>query len=184
MDTGVEGVALLTIFVLSVFTGYEVISKVSTVLHTPLLSGANAIHGVILIGAIIVAGSSAGTVELVVGLIAVTLATVNLVGGFVVTDRMLHMFGKGRPAPASAGGPPAPGGSVGSGRSTGSGLRTALGLRAGSGLTGSGLKGRFGGSAGSKSARKAAGAKSAVKKVGGTASKKSSTKPQGAKQDG
>jgi NAD(P) transhydrogenase subunit alpha len=87
-----DGVALLTIFVLSIFVGYEVVSKVSTVLHTPLMSGANAIHGVILVGAIIVTGHASTDVELWVGLTAVVLATVNMVGGFVVTDRMLQMF--------------------------------------------------------------------------------------------
>ncbi len=91
-----EGMALLTIFVLAVFVGFEVISKVSTILHTPLMSGANAIHGVILVGAIIVTGHAYNPVELVLGVLAVVLATVNMVGGFVVTDRMLEMF-KGRP---------------------------------------------------------------------------------------
>ncbi|MDQ1586282.1 MAG: H+-translocating transhydrogenase subunit alpha [Actinomycetota bacterium] len=95
-----EGMALLTIFVLAVFVGFEVISKVSAVLHTPLMSGANAIHGVILVGAILVTGQSDGTAQLVLGLVAVLLATLNMVGGFVVTDRMLEMFGRGRrPAP-------------------------------------------------------------------------------------
>ena len=87
-----DGVSLLTIFVLSIFVGYEVVSKVSTVLHTPLMSGANAIHGVILVGAIIVTGHADTNVELWLGLAAVVLATVNMVGGFVVTDRMLQMF--------------------------------------------------------------------------------------------
>jgi H+-translocating NAD(P) transhydrogenase subunit alpha len=82
----------LTIFVLSIFVGVEVISKVSSTLHTPLMSGANAIHGVILIGAIIVTGTADTTAQLIVGLAAVVLATVNMVGGFVVTDRMLQMF--------------------------------------------------------------------------------------------
>jgi NAD(P) transhydrogenase subunit alpha len=92
--------ALLTIFVLAVFVGFEVISKVSTVLHTPLMSGANAIHGVILVGAILVTGQSHGAAHVILGLIAVLLATLNMVGGFVVTDRMLEMFGRGRrPAP-------------------------------------------------------------------------------------
>jgi proton-translocating NAD(P)+ transhydrogenase subunit alpha len=90
-----QNMALLTIFVLSVFVGFEVVSKVSTTLHTPLMSGANAIHGVILVGAIIVAGQAEDTLGLVLGLVAVVLATVNMVGGFVVTDRMLEMF-KGR----------------------------------------------------------------------------------------
>ena len=88
-------VALLTVFVLSVFTGVEVISKVSSTLHTPLMSGANAIHGVILVGAVIVTGFADSTGELIVGLVAVVLATLNMVGGFVVTDRMLEMFSGG-----------------------------------------------------------------------------------------
>jgi len=82
----------LTIFVLSVFVGIEVISKVSSTLHTPLMSGANAIHGIILVGAVIVTGLADSTGALVVGLVAIFLATVNMVGGFVVTDRMLQMF--------------------------------------------------------------------------------------------
>ena len=89
-------IALLTIFVLSVFTGVEVISKVSSTLHTPLMSGANAIHGVILVGAIIVTGHADTPGELVFGLFAVVLATINMVGGFVVTDRMLEMFKGGK----------------------------------------------------------------------------------------
>jgi H+-translocating NAD(P) transhydrogenase subunit alpha len=91
-------VVWLTIFVLSVFVGIEVISKVSSTLHTPLMSGANAIHGVILIGAVLVAGTADSGLGLAVGLVAVVLATVNMVGGFVVTDRMLQMFG-GRRTP-------------------------------------------------------------------------------------
>ncbi len=93
-----SGVALLTIFVLAVFVGFEVISKVSTTLHTPLMSGANAIHGVILVGAIIITGRAETGVELGLGLVAIVLATLNMVGGFVVTDRMLEMFsGRRRP---------------------------------------------------------------------------------------
>ena len=87
-----SSVALLTIFVLAVFVGFEVVSKVSSTLHTPLMSGANAIHGIILVGAVIVAGRADSTGAVVVALVAVVLATVNLVGGFVVTDRMLEMF--------------------------------------------------------------------------------------------
>jgi NAD(P) transhydrogenase subunit alpha len=88
--------AILTIFILSVFVGFEVVSKVSTTLHTPLMSGANAIHGIILIGAIIVAAGAKTTLETTLAILAVVLATINLVGGFVVTDRMLEMFkGKG-----------------------------------------------------------------------------------------
>ena len=93
-----SGVALLAIFVLAVFVGFEVVSKVSSTLHTPLMSGANAIHGIILVGAVIVAGEAENGLELAVGLFATVLATVNLVGGFVVTDRMLEMFRGRRPA--------------------------------------------------------------------------------------
>jgi H+-translocating NAD(P) transhydrogenase subunit alpha len=87
-----EPVVWLTIFVLSVFVGVEVISKVSSTLHTPLMSGANAIHGVILIGAILVAGAAESGIVLALALVAVVLAAINMVGGFVVTDRMLVMF--------------------------------------------------------------------------------------------
>jgi len=99
-----EPIVWLTIFILSVFVGIEVISKVSSTLHTPLMSGANAIHGVILLGAIIVTGQTDSTVALVVGLVAIVLAAVNMVGGFVVTDRMLQMFTRKKPArPADSG---------------------------------------------------------------------------------
>ena len=87
-----EAIIWLTIFVLAVFVGIEVISKVSSTLHTPLMSGANAIHGVILIGAILVAGAADSTAVLALALVAVVLAAINMVGGFVVTDRMLGMF--------------------------------------------------------------------------------------------
>ena len=87
-----EAIVWLTIFVLAVFVGIEVISKVSSTLHTPLMSGANAIHGVILIGAILVAGAAESTAVLALALVAVVLAAINMVGGFVVTDRMLGMF--------------------------------------------------------------------------------------------
>jgi NAD(P) transhydrogenase subunit alpha len=93
-----EAVVWLTIFVLSVFVGVEVISKVSSTLHTPLMSGANAIHGIILLGAILVTGAARTDLQLVIGLVAVVLASVNMVGGFVVTDRMLQMFTRRRPA--------------------------------------------------------------------------------------
>ena len=92
---------LFTIFVLAGFVGIEVISKVPSILHTPLMSGSNAIHGVILVGSMIVLGSAHTGAEEVLGFIAVILATLNVVGGFVVTDRMLHMF-KPRQAPPSA----------------------------------------------------------------------------------
>ena len=89
-------IAELTVLVLAIFLGFEVISKVPTMLHTPLMSGTNAIHGIVIVGAIVVAGrADADTFTRVVGFLAVALATANVVGGFVVTDRMLEMF-KGR----------------------------------------------------------------------------------------
>jgi len=88
----------LTILVLAIFLGIEVISKVPTMLHTPLMSGTNAIHGIVIVGAILVAGrADADTLTLVVGFVAVVLGTANVVGGFVVTDRMLEMFKQRRP---------------------------------------------------------------------------------------
>ena len=93
-----EAIAIISIFVLAVFVGFEVVSKVSSTLHTPLMSGANAIHGVILVGAIIVADHAETSLELGLSVAAIVLATINMVGGFVVTDRMLEMFkGKGSP---------------------------------------------------------------------------------------
>ncbi|HEY9498588.1 MAG TPA: NAD(P) transhydrogenase subunit alpha [Terrimesophilobacter sp.] len=97
-----DPVTLLTVVVLAVFVGFEVVSKVTSKLHTPLMSGANAIHGIILIGAIIVAGQTSDPWLLTVALVAVLLATANVVGGFVVTDRMLEMFRGRRPAKAPA----------------------------------------------------------------------------------
>ena len=96
-----DGTTLLTFFVLAVFVGFEVVSKVSTTLHTPLMSGANAIHGVILVGAIIVAGTAESNGVLAVALVGVVLATLNMVGGFVVTDRMLEMFRRPRVRPTA-----------------------------------------------------------------------------------
>src|SRR4030067_2948620 len=84
----------LTIFVLSMFAGFEVITKVPPTLHTPLMSGANAISGIAIIGAIIVAGRTAMHLEIILGVVAVVFATINVVGGFLVTDRMLQMFKK------------------------------------------------------------------------------------------
>ncbi len=80
--------------ILSVFLGIEVISHVPAILHTPLMSGANAIHGVVIIGAIIVMGHADSTGSMILGFLAVVLGTLNVVGGFVVTDRMLEMFKK------------------------------------------------------------------------------------------
>ncbi|QDY91486.1 NAD(P) transhydrogenase subunit alpha [Arthrobacter sp. UKPF54-2] len=115
-----DAVTLLTVVVLAVFVGFEVVSKVTSKLHTPLMSGANAIHGIILVGAIIVAGQADDPWLLAVALLAVALATVNLVGGFVVTDRMLEMFGprkaaSAHPADAAADGGGTPAGAAGAG---------------------------------------------------------------------
>jgi NAD(P) transhydrogenase subunit alpha len=87
-----DAISLLTIFILSIFVGIEVVSKVSAILHTPLMSGANAIHGVVLVGAILVTGKAEDNIQLYLGLTAIVLAAINMVGGFVVTDRMLEMF--------------------------------------------------------------------------------------------
>jgi len=89
---------LITVFVLAAFVGFEVISKVPSVLHTPLMSGTNAIHGIIIVGAMLVLGQAHGAAQVSLGFLAVVLATLNVVGGFVVTDRMLEMF-KPKPAP-------------------------------------------------------------------------------------
>ena len=89
-------VAELTVFALAIFVGIEVISKVPSMLHTPLMSGTNAIHGIVLIGGMLVAGSADSTLEQVLAFVAVVFGTINIVGGFLVTDRMLEMF-KRRP---------------------------------------------------------------------------------------
>jgi NAD(P) transhydrogenase subunit alpha len=92
-----ELLAALFILVLTGFVGYEVVSKVPTMLHTPLMSGANAVHGVIVVGAMLVAASAEGPLRIILALLGVTLGTINVVGGFVVTDRMLEMFRKRGP---------------------------------------------------------------------------------------
>jgi NAD(P) transhydrogenase subunit alpha len=91
-------VAELTIFALAVFLGFELVSKVPTMLHTPLMSGTNAIHGIVLIGAMLIAGTADSTLEQVLAFVAVVFGTINIVGGFLVTDRMLEMFKERRPA--------------------------------------------------------------------------------------
>jgi NAD(P) transhydrogenase subunit alpha len=85
-------IAALTIFVLAIFVGFEIITKVPPTLHTPLMSGSNAISGITLIGALLSAGTQHSTLTAVLGLIAVIFATINVVGGFLVTHRMLEMF--------------------------------------------------------------------------------------------
>ena len=92
MDTDL--VALLTIFVLAIFLGFEVITKVPPTLHTPLMSGSNAISGITVVGALVASGAGHSTLTTILGFIAVTLATVNVVGGFLVSHRMLAMFRK------------------------------------------------------------------------------------------
>jgi proton-translocating NAD(P)+ transhydrogenase subunit alpha len=87
-----QPVILFTYFVLAAFIGFAVISNVPTILHTPLMSGTNAIHGIILVGALWIAANAQTPLEIVLGFLVVVLATINVVGGFVVTDRMLEMF--------------------------------------------------------------------------------------------
>ncbi len=87
-----ELIASLTIFALAAFLGLELISRVPTLLHTPLMSGTNAIHGIVLVGAMLIAGSADSTLEQVLAFVALVFGTVNVVGGFLVTDRMLDMF--------------------------------------------------------------------------------------------
>ena len=89
------------VFMLAIWVGNEVISKVPTTLHTPLMSGANAIHGIIIVGAMLVATAVPGPIGTILGFLGVVLGTINVVGGFVVTDRMLQMF-RARPRPAKS----------------------------------------------------------------------------------
>jgi NAD(P) transhydrogenase subunit alpha len=89
-----ENKEIIYLLILMIFVGIELIGHVPSVLHTPLMSGANAIHGVVIIGSIIVMGQAESTISLILGFFAVILGTLNVVGGFVVTDRMLEMFKK------------------------------------------------------------------------------------------
>ena len=91
----------LTIFILAIFVGNEVVARVPSILHTPLMSGSNAIHGIVLVGAMIIMGTASGAAQVVLGFFAVLLATLNIVGGFTVTDRMLEMF-KAKPGDGPA----------------------------------------------------------------------------------
>jgi NAD(P) transhydrogenase subunit alpha len=88
----VDLITLLTVFVLAIFVGFEIITKIPPTLHTPLMSGSNAISGITLVGSVIAAGAGKGPLATTLGFIAVVLATINVVGGFVVTHRMLAMF--------------------------------------------------------------------------------------------
>jgi len=92
--TAFQLLSALFILVLAAFIGFEVVSKVPTMLHTPLMSGANAVHGVIVVGAMLVAATADTAIAVVLALVAVVFGTINVVGGFVVTDRMLEMFKK------------------------------------------------------------------------------------------
>jgi len=94
-----EGFAALYIFMLAAFTGYEVISRVPVILHTPLMSGSNFVHGIVLVGAMVVLGDARTPVEQVIGFIAVLLGAANAAGGYVVTERMLAMFRSSRNEP-------------------------------------------------------------------------------------
>lgn len=94
-------VVLMTYFVLTIFIGFEVIARIPAILHTPLMSGSNAIHGIILAGALLIAASARTPLQMALGFVAVLMATINVVGGFVVTDRMLEMFKGRRPARTS-----------------------------------------------------------------------------------
>ena len=91
----ISGLAALYIFLLAAITGYEVISRVPVILHTPLMSGSNFVHGVVLVGAMIALGRAETTVELVLGFVAVVLGAANAAGGYVVTERMLALFKPG-----------------------------------------------------------------------------------------
>jgi H+-translocating NAD(P) transhydrogenase subunit alpha len=93
----VQLVLELTVFALAVFLGLGLLSKVPAMLHTPLMSGTNAIHGIVLIGAMLIAGTADSTLEQVLAFVAVVFGTINIVGGFLVTDRMLEMFKQRRP---------------------------------------------------------------------------------------
>ena len=95
-----ELLAALTVFVLAVLLGFAVISKVPATLHTPLMSGANSIHGIVLVGSMLIAASATDLLSQILSLVAVAFATMNVVGGYVVTDRMLQMFKK-KPAAAA-----------------------------------------------------------------------------------
>ncbi len=97
-----ELIASITILVVTIFLGIELISRVPTLLHTPLMSGTNAIHGIVLVGGMLILGSADSTLEQTLAFIAVVFGTINVVGGFLVTDRMLDMFKRKKDEPADA----------------------------------------------------------------------------------
>ena len=94
----ITGFLALYIFMLAAFTGYEIISRVPVILHTPLMSGSNFVHGIVLVGAMVALGHAEGGIEVTIGVIAVLLAAGNVAGGYVVTERMLEMFKTSKPA--------------------------------------------------------------------------------------
>ncbi|THB75105.1 MAG: NAD(P) transhydrogenase subunit alpha [Gammaproteobacteria bacterium] len=96
MVEGITGFTALYIFMLAAFTGYEIISRVPVLLHTPLMSGSNFVHGIVVVGAMIALGSADGFVEQLIGFVAVVLAAGNAAGGYVVTERTLEMFKKSK----------------------------------------------------------------------------------------
>ncbi len=97
----IDGFVALYIFMLAAFTGYEIISRVPVILHTPLMSGSNFVHGIVLVGAMVALGHAQGAVEIALGVAAVLLAAGNVAGGYVVTERMLEMFKSSKPDAAS-----------------------------------------------------------------------------------
>jgi len=94
----ITGFLALYIFMLAAFTGYEIISRVPVILHTPLMSGSNFVHGIVLVGAMVALGHAETSIEIAIGVIAVLLAAGNVAGGYVVTERMLEMFKASKPA--------------------------------------------------------------------------------------
>lgn len=98
----IDGFIALYIFMLAAFTGYEVIARVPTILHTPLMSGSNFVHGIVLVGAMVALGRAHSPLELIIGFLGVALAAGNAVGGYVVTERMLELFKASKPAAGGA----------------------------------------------------------------------------------
>ncbi len=94
MEAGLSFIQVLTVFVLAIFVGFEVITKVPPILHTPLMSGSNAISGITIIGALVAVGTGSETLTIILGVAALVFATINVVGGFLVTHRMLSKFRK------------------------------------------------------------------------------------------
>lgn len=99
----VTGFLALYIFMLAAFTGYEIISRVPVILHTPLMSGSNFVHGIVLVGAMVALGHAHTTIEIAIGVVAVLLAAGNVAGGYVVTERMLEMFKASKPGTQPSG---------------------------------------------------------------------------------